>query len=121
MPVPMPTRFPHYLRRKLERLGPYQSLFVVAIPLAIAEPLKLVAVFVVGDGHFIAGILVMACCYAVSLFVTERLFIIVKPKLLKLRWFATIWRWFVTVRDAAIGWLRRKWARGRAVLASGGR
>jgi hypothetical protein len=119
--MPIAIRFPHSLRRKLERLGPYQSLVVVAIPLAIAEPLKLAAVFVVGGGHFMTGILIMAACYAVSLFVTERLFIIVKPKLLRLAWFAVIWRWFVAVRDAAIGWLRSRWTRGRDALAGDGR
>ena len=43
------------LHRFLNRLGPYQSLLILAVPLAIVEPLKLVALFVVGGGHFIAG------------------------------------------------------------------
>jgi hypothetical protein len=30
------------------RLGPYQALLTLAVPLAIVEPLKLVALFVVG-------------------------------------------------------------------------
>jgi hypothetical protein len=33
-------------RRFLETLGPYQPLLVLAVPLAIVEPLKLVALFV---------------------------------------------------------------------------
>jgi hypothetical protein len=73
-------------RRFLKRLGPYQSLLVLAVPLAIVEPLKLIALFVVGEGHFIAGVLVMICAYAGSFFVTERLFVLLKPKLLTLRW-----------------------------------
>jgi hypothetical protein len=99
--------------RRLERLGSYQSLVILAIPLAIVEPLKLVALFVVGEGHFIAGILVMVCAYAGSLFITERLFVVLKPKLLTLRWFAFTWRWFVTVRDNLAYWLRRTWTRVR--------
>ena len=61
-------RIPHSIHRLLNRLGPYQSLLILAIPLAIVEPLKLVALFVVGKGHFIAGVLVMICAYAGSLF-----------------------------------------------------
>jgi hypothetical protein len=44
-------------RRRLEQLGPYPSLLVLAIPLVIVEPFKLVAVLVAGDGHFLTGLL----------------------------------------------------------------
>ena len=44
--------------------------------------------------------------YAISLFITERLFVIVKPNLMKLPWFAAAWSWFVAVRDKALRWLR---------------
>jgi len=74
------------IRRFLERLGPYQALLVLAVPLAIIEPLKVLALLVVGDGHFIAGTLVMIGAYVASLFVTERLFRVLKPKLLSLSW-----------------------------------
>ena len=97
------------------RLGPYQALLTLAVPLAIVEPLKLVALFVVGGGHFIAGVLVMICAYAGSLFITERLFVVLKPKLLTLPWFAFAWRWFVTVRDKLVYWLRRTRTRLRKV------
>jgi hypothetical protein len=106
-------RISHSIHRFLDRLGPHQSLLILAIPLAIVEPLKLVALFVVGGGHFIAGVLVMICAYAGSLFITERLFVVLKPKLLTLSWFALAWQWFVTVRDKFIYWLRRRWTRLR--------
>jgi hypothetical protein len=98
---------PRAVRVCLSRLGPYQALSILAIPLAIVEPLKLVALFVMGDGHLVAGVLVLICAYAGSLFVTERLFIALKPKLLTLRWFAVSWRWFVAVRDRLYYRLRR--------------
>ena len=104
------------LRRFLERLGPYQSLLVLAVPLAIIEPLKVLALLVVGDGHFIAGTLVMIGAYAGSLFVTERLFRVLKPKLLTLPWFARIWSSFVTARDKTLAWLQSKWTIGCKVL-----
>ena len=43
------------IRRSIERLGPYTSLLLMAVPLAIVEPLKLAAVFVAGDGHCWSG------------------------------------------------------------------
>jgi hypothetical protein len=79
------------LRHSIERLGPYQSLLLLAIPTAIVEPLKLIAVAIAGDGHWITGTAVIVAAYAASLLFVERLFVIVKPKLLKLRWFARLW------------------------------
>jgi hypothetical protein len=104
-------RLSQHLRHAIERLGPYPSLIVLAVPLAIVEPLKLVAVLVAGAGHWLTGLIVMLCAYGGSLFITERLFVIVKPKLLRLRWFRKFWTWFVAVRDTVTGWLRRRWAR----------
>ena len=106
-------RIPRPTQRFLKRLGPYQSLSILAVPLAFVEPLKLVALFVVGGGHFIAGVLVMICAYAGSLFITERLFVVLKPKLLALPWFAIAWRWFVIVRDKLAYRFLRAWRRLR--------
>jgi hypothetical protein len=96
-------------RRRLEQLGPYPSLVVLAIPLVGVEPLKLVAVLVAGDGHFITGLIFLIGAYAISLFVTERLFVILKPKLLTLPWFAKSWRWFLALRRRTLRWLRSVW------------
>jgi hypothetical protein len=101
------------IHRFLERLGPYQSLFILAVPLAIVEPLKLVALAVLGEGHFVTGVLIMTCAYAGSFFITERLFCVVKPKLLRLAWFAFAWQRFVTVRDKLVYWVRRTWTQLR--------
>jgi hypothetical protein len=90
-------------------MGLYTSLLLMAVPLAIVEPLKLAVVFVGGDGHWLVGLGVMICAYAVSLLITERLFILVKPKLLTLHWFAVLWSWFVVGRDKTLRWLRSKW------------
>lgn len=90
---------PEALRHRIERLPPYPSLLLVAVPLAVVEPLKLAIVFFVGDGHWIGGLIAMLCAYAVSLFITHWLFGVVKPKLMKLSWFAAFWKRFCTVRD----------------------
>jgi hypothetical protein len=85
-----------YLRSWVERLGPYPSLFLLVVPVCTVEPLKLVAV--AGEGHWLTGVAMIIVCYAVSLFVVERLFVIIKPKLLTLPWLAQLWEWLVSVR-----------------------
>jgi hypothetical protein len=95
-------RFLRYLRRYIQSLRPYPSLFLLAVPLAIIEPFKLAAVFVFGSGHWVTGSVVMLCAYAFSVLVVERLFKIVKPKLLMLSWFLVIWTWFVGARHKVV-------------------
>ncbi|MCK1475995.1 hypothetical protein IVB27_14545 [Bradyrhizobium sp. 197] len=85
------------LRASIERLGPYQSLILLLVPASIVEPLKLAAVAIAGDGHWITGSVVIVAAYAASLLVVERLFRIVKPKLLMLPWFARIWSCFAVL------------------------
>ncbi|MBV8925763.1 MAG: hypothetical protein JOZ74_10395 [Bradyrhizobium sp.] len=86
------------LRRWIERLGPYQSLLLLAVPTSLVEPLKLVAVAIAGEGHWITGTVMIVAVYAMSLVLVERLFVIVKPKLLKLRWFARVWSRLIILR-----------------------
>jgi hypothetical protein len=102
-------RFLESFRRRLERLGPYASLVVLAIPLTIVEPFKLVAVLIAGGGHFVTGIFFLICTYVVSLMGTEWLFVALKPKLMTLPWFARFWRWFLALRRRAIRLLRSWW------------
>lgn len=106
----MIMRFLRLPRRAIERLPPYPSLILVGVPFAIVEPLKLAVLFIAGSGHWITGAVTMICAYAVSFFVGERLFVIVKPKLLTLRWFAACWRTFVSLRSTTINALLRLFA-----------
>jgi hypothetical protein len=103
-PPHLPSR--SSVRGYIERLGPYQSLLLLAIPASLVEPLKLIAVAVAGDGHWITGTVMIIVAYAASLLLVERLFRIVKPKLLTLRWFARLWSWLVAVRVKFVGMFR---------------
>lgn len=94
------------LRRSIETLGPYQSLALLLISTSFVEPLKLIAVAIAGDGHWITAKGMIACAYAVSLLIVERLFRLVKPKLLTLRWFVWLWSWVVITRAKVIALFR---------------
>lgn len=99
-------RYLRYVRRRIEKLRPYPSLLLLVVPLAVVEPLKLVTLFIAGSGHWIGGTITMLCAYAVSLFLTHWLFKVVKPKLLRIKWFAAFWTWLIVTRDKALNWLR---------------
>jgi hypothetical protein len=95
-------------RRQAQRMSPYLSLVLLLVPVALVEPLKLAALIFAGKGHWMTGTAVLLGAYAASLFFVERLFRMVKPKLMTLNWFATLWTWFTTLRDKAFTWARGK-------------
>ena len=66
-------------RRRIQRLGPYQSLSLMLLPILLVEPLKIVALVVAGNGHWLTGTGIMIAAYAVSLVFVERLFKVVSP------------------------------------------
>src|ERR1700730_11326113 len=66
-------------RGYIERLGPYQSLLLLSIPTSLVEPLKLIAVAVAAEGHWITGTVMIIVAYGCSLLFVERLFRIVRP------------------------------------------
>jgi hypothetical protein len=86
------------LRQAIEGLSPYQSLALLAVPISVAEPMKMVAVALAGEGHWLTGAAVIVAAYGASLLVVERLFMVVKPKLLQLHWFARLWARLVVLR-----------------------
>jgi hypothetical protein len=92
------------MRHGIEELGPYQPLVLLAVPMRIVEPLKLAAVAIAGDGHWITGTVVIVAAYAASRLGVERLFSIVKPKLMTLNWFARFWTWLIGLR--VVRWLK---------------
>jgi hypothetical protein len=89
-------------RGRIQKLGPYTTMALLAVPLMLVEPLKLVALFVAGKGHWLAGTWMIVAAYTRSLLIVERLFRTVKPKLMLISWFATLWMWFVGLRDKVI-------------------
>ena len=97
-------------RRHIQQLGPYQSLVLMLLPILLVEPLKIVALFVAGSGHWLTGTGMMIAAYAVSLVFVERLFKVVKSKLMIMNWFANMWTSFTAMRDAT-------WRRLRALTA----
>jgi hypothetical protein len=94
------------IRRHIQQLGPYQSLVLMLLPLLLVEPLKLVALVIVGKGHWLTGSGMLIGAYTASLLCVERLFRAVKPKLLLIKCFAKGWRLFSVFRDKTVAWAK---------------
>ncbi len=102
----------------LGTLAPYPALVILAVPAAVIELLKLVAVYWITTGHVITGTAALFGLHGASLLSTERLFAVLKPRLLSIGWFAMLWRRIEAIRDVLVRWVRatHAWARLRIVL-----
>lgn len=103
-----------FARRQIQKLGPWPSLIVMLLPIVLVEPLKIAALWVAGEGHWLTGTGIMIAAYAASLLVVDRLFKVVKPKLMTLSWFARLWTGFTVLRDMTWSWLRNRLPPGRS-------
>jgi hypothetical protein len=72
---------------------------IAAGPTALVEPLKLVALIIVGEGHWLTGSAMIIAAYCLSLLLVERLFRVLKPKLMMMSWFARLWTPVTSLRD----------------------
>ncbi len=104
------------VRHRIQALSPYVALILLAVPTITVELSKVAAVLFLGSGHWVTSLIVMLCAYAASLFITERLFVLVKPKLMKLLWFKWIWLSSLSQLRKTKLYLQAKWTAAWDVL-----
>jgi len=104
------------VRHRIQELSPYAALILLGVPTITVELSKVAAVLFLGGGHWVTGLVVMLCAYAASLFITERLFVLVKPKLMKLRWFKRTWLSLVYVLRNTKLYIQAMWTAAWDVL-----
>ena len=75
-------------RNWIASLGPYPTLFLFAVPVIVLEPVKPVAVYLAGTGHFAMGATVFVGGEILKLVLVERLFVMSSHKLMLIPAFA---------------------------------
>ncbi len=101
------------LMQRFERFVARQPRFVIllllAVPFAIAEPVKVLAVFWMAEDGFWSGLLMLCGAYLVSFIVVERVLTAGRAKLMTYGWFAFGIGVFEAWRGALFAWLRGTW------------
>ncbi len=85
-------------------LGRWSVLLVLAVPLAVAEPLKVAGLYGCATGHWVWGIALQAMGHGLSLLLVERILVAGHVQLMSFTWFAAAHGWFIQVRAAALAW-----------------
>jgi hypothetical protein len=73
---------------QIARLPRPAILALFAVPFAIAEPAKILALVWLAEGSLLSGLLLLAVSYLATFLVVERIYHAGKPKLLTYGWFA---------------------------------
>lgn len=94
-------------------------LVLFVVPLAIAEPLKIYALFVIARGHVISGLVIIALAYLMSFLLVERLFHAGREKLLTYGWLKWTMDRVETVRNSVADMKRSVIATVRSWLRQG--
>ena len=99
-------RFVVRLQDVIAGLPPYAILVLLAVPFAIAEPAKLLAVILFATGHEIIGVVLFILAYFVSFVIVERIYGAGKDKLRTIGWFAGLMDWLFDFRDHVLAWVQ---------------
>jgi hypothetical protein len=86
------------ITRAVESLGPYTTLVLFVVPLAVLEPAKPVGLYLIAEGHYAHGVMVIAGAELLKIAIVERIYHIGKPKLMTIPLFAR-------AHDFVTGWL----------------
>jgi len=106
------ARYPLWARleRFIAGLPPYGALVALAIPSAVLIPAKLLGVYFLTTGHLISAAVVIFLAKITSTALIARIFLLTKPALMQIGWFARAYGIFVPWQEALFARVRASWA-----------
>jgi hypothetical protein len=93
------SRLTESLRAWIASLSPYPTLELFALPLAIFEPVKPMAAYLVGTGHILSGLIILGAGEILKLVLVERLFSVSRDKLMSIPAFAWAYLKYCAAKD----------------------
>ena len=99
----------HAMEDAIRRLPPWAALLVFALPSVLLFPVKLLALWLIAHDQGATGVVVIIAAKLVGTAVVARLFNLTQPALLRLAWFAAMYRWFIPWKDAWMNAIRASW------------
>lgn len=90
-------------------LPPYGSLAVLAVPMATLTPIKFIALYLMAQGLYAWGMTVFIAAKLASTAFVARLFILTKPALMRIGWFAKAYDLVMPWQRAMFEMVRASW------------
>lgn len=86
------------IERLISTLPPYAALPLFLVPVVTLLPFKLGALWLIAHGHAIAGVQVFILAKVVGTALAARIFMLTRPALMSLAWFARGFNWLMALR-----------------------
>ncbi|MEI7784149.1 MAG: hypothetical protein WCK08_07195 [Betaproteobacteria bacterium] len=108
-----------WLEDRIERLPPYGALALFLLPTLLLLPLKLTALWLIGQGHALWGALLIIGAKLVGTAIVARLFTLTQPALMQLPWFARLYARWTAWKNGLLAWVRASgvWRAARLLKA----
>jgi hypothetical protein len=98
-----------WIEGRIRALPPYGALAIFLLPTLLLIPVKLLALWLIGQGKVLAGTLVILTAKLVGTAIVARLFALTQPVLLELAWFARIYTRWIGWKDRLLAQVRASW------------
>ncbi len=97
------------LEKFIASLPPYAALAVFALPTTLLLPLKFVAMWLLANGHVASATGLFIGAKVASTALIARVFMLTKPALMRISWFARAYNWFMPWKEALFAEIRASW------------
>lgn len=87
------------LERWISGLPPWAALPMFLVPMAVLFPLKIAALWMMAHHHVLLGLQIILLAKVVGTAIAARLFMLLKPTLLKVEWFARGYSWITAWKE----------------------
>jgi len=98
------------LEAAVARLPPRAALAVFLLPTLLLLPVKLLALWLIGQGKALLGGAVIVLAKLVGTALVARLFTLTQPALLTMPWFASLYGRWTAWKEALLARVRASWA-----------
>ena len=107
------------LEKKIAGLPKWGALVVFGVPMVAILPVKLLALFLFGQGHAVTGLVLLLGAKLLGTAVLARLFQLTQPALMQFTWFAHWYPRWKAWKDGLMANIRRSepWRMGRRIKA----
>jgi len=98
-----------WVEARIKTLSPYGALAILMLPTLLLLPVKLLALWLMGQGQVMLGTLVIVGAKLVGTAIVARLFSLTKDALLQLAWFARFYVRWTGWKNALLAQVRASW------------
>jgi hypothetical protein len=90
-------------------LPPYGALLALALPTTLLFPLKFLSIYLLANGQFFLASALFVFAKIASTAFIARIFLLTKPALMRIGWFARAHDWIMPWKDAIFAAIRSSW------------